>query len=228
MSSDISTVHCGLNSASPAYVHEHLLREHSNKLADLIDGAEQTGEDDVAITIGLVDSAMHKWCIWLYGQPLDKQGDDPSRAAVDLCRIHQFSMDMGDHGCANACVDALREMLTRDHATLDDDLGTLLDFLGQEQQAVRMLVDMLVYGPCARSGKTQEWMTKTKVEERWVHFFYQLGMTFATRFADEALGNDDPRPNIMGTHAYHIGDTASGACCGLAADTVGDVSSPTI
>jgi hypothetical protein len=227
LSPPIITVRCGFNSASPAYVHDHLLRERSREVADLIDDARQAGEHDVAIMISLLDSATHRWCVWLYGQPLHKQGDDPDQAVVDICGIHEFSMRGKDRECANACVDALRSILFQDYTKTTVDLGTLLHSLAGEQHAVQMLVDVLVYGPCARSGKTREWLAGTRAEEKWVHFFHQLNLTFAMRVADEAAGNEDLPPDIMRKHAYHIADGASGECCGVAADIVGDVSFPT-
>jgi hypothetical protein len=89
-----------------------------------------------------------------------------------------------------------------------------------------MLVDMLVYGPCARSGKTWEWLGGTRAEEKWVHFFHQLSQAFAKKAVDEASGKEDLHPNVMEPHAYHMKDNESGGCCGLAADVVGDVSTP--
>jgi len=227
LSSDIIAVR-GLDGAFPARVHEHLLRERSRKLIGLIEDAKQAGERDAAITIGLVHTAMHRWCVWLYGQPLYKESDDPERAVVDICGIHQFSLGEGDIRCANACVDALREIFLREHDKLQVELDTLLDFLAGETHAVHMLVDVLVYGPYARSGKTWEWLDGARVEEKWVDFFYQLSLAFAKRAAEEAVGKEDGHLDVVLQHAYHIKDKESGACCGLAAEVVGDVSNPAI
>jgi hypothetical protein len=171
LSSDIIAVR-GLDGAFPARVHEHLLREHSRDVTNLIEDARQAGEKDVVVTIGLVHTAMHRWCVWLYGQPIHKQSDDPKCAVIDLCGIHQFSMKGGDIECANACVDALREILYREHDKLQVELDTLLNFLVGETHTAHMLIDMLVYGPYARSGKTWEWLGETRAEEKWVDFFY--------------------------------------------------------
>jgi hypothetical protein len=167
---------------------------------------------------------MHRWCIWLYGQPLRNKSDDPDRAVVDICEIFQFSMSGGDRQCANACIDALRGIIHEQHDKLNVDLGTLLHFLAEEPHAVQMLVDMLVYGPCARSGKTFEWLRGTRAEQKWVHFFHQLGQTFAEMVAVKAADKENDHPDIMSQHAYHIVDRESGSCCESAADVVGDVS----
>lgn len=231
LSSEIIAVR-GDDGAFPALVHEHLLRERSHGLATLIEDARQAGENRLVITIGLVSTAMHRWCVWLYGQPLRKQSDDndPDRAVVDLCEIFKFSMSAGDRNCANACIDAIRDIIAHDHNKLSVDLGTFLHFLTAEPKAVQMLVDVLMYGPCARSGKTWEWLGGTRAEEKWVHFFHKLGQTFAKRVADEVAGKEDAHlhPDSMAQHAYHITDKQSGTCCGLAADVVGDVSTSDI
>lgn len=167
---------------------------------------------------------MHRWCTWLYGQPLHQQGEDPTRAVVDICEIHEFSVRGGDHKCANVCIDIVREIIARDHDKLRVDLGTFLHYLAAEPKAVQMLIEMLVYGPCARSGKTWEWLGGTRVEEKWVHFFHQLSLAFAKKAADEADDKEDLCPDVMAQHAYHIADKESGKCCEFAADVVGDVS----
>jgi len=134
----------------------------------------------------------------------------------------------GDRNCANACIDAIRDIIARDHDKLSVDLGTFLHFLAAEPKAVQMLVDVLVYGQCARSGKTWEWLGGTRAEEKWVHFFHKLGQTFAKRIADEAAGQEDAHPNFTAQHAYHIADKEGGTCCESAADIVGDVSTSSI
>ena len=223
LSSDIIAVR-GLDGAFPAHVHEHLLRERSHGLVTLIEDAQQADEYPAVITVGLVTSAMHRWCIWLYGQPLRKESDDPDRAVVDICEIFQFSMSGGDRKCANACIDALHGIIHEQHDKLQVDLGTFLHFLAEEPRAVQMLVDMLVYGRCARSGKTFEWLCGTRAEQKWVHFFHLLGQTFAEMVAGEAAGKENDHPDIMSQHAYHIVDKESGICCESAAEVVGDVS----
>lgn len=229
LSSEILAVR-GHDGAFPALVHEHLLRERSHGLATLIEDAKQAGDNRAVITVGLVSTAMHRWCVWLYGQPLRKQSDDndPDRAVVDICEIFQFSMSEGDRNCANACIDAIRDIIAHDHDKLSVDLGTFLHFLAAEPKAVQMLVDVLVYGSCARSGKTWEWLGGTRAEEKWVHFFHKLGQTFAKRIADEAAGQEDAHPNFTAQHAYHIADKEGGTCCESAADVVGDVSTSSI
>jgi hypothetical protein len=218
----------GYDSASPAHVHEHLLRDGSKHLSVLINDAKQAGDNDVTIAISLRDSAMHRWCTWLYGQPLHKQGEDPTRTVVDICEIYQFSVHGGNDKCANFCIDIIREIIACDYEKLTVDLGTFLHFLAEEPQATQMLVDMLVYGPCARSGKPWEWLGGTRAEQKWVHFFHQLSQAFAKKAVDEASGKEDLHPNVMAPHAYHIKDKENGSCCGFAADVVGDVSTHAI
>ena len=65
-------------------------------------------------------------------------------------------MSGGDRTCTNACIDAIRDIIAHYHDKLSVDLGTFLHFLAAEPKAVQMLVDVLVYGPCARSGRTRE------------------------------------------------------------------------
>jgi hypothetical protein len=102
----------------------------------------------------------------------------------------------------------------------------LLNFLAEETHAAHMLIDMLVYGPYARSGKTWEWLGGTTAEEKWVDFFYQLSLAFAKRAADEAANKEDAQPEVMSQHLYYIKDKESGSCCGLTSDVVRDVSTP--
>lgn len=212
----------GLDSASPANVHEHLLRARSKELSDSIDVAIEdvrksyAEREIVSITISLNDTAMRRWSVWLYGQPFHKGSENLDRVVVDICEIHQFSMRGGDHECANACIDTIREIIAHDYDKLTVDLGTFLHFLAAEPKAVQMLVDLLVYGPTARSGKTREWLYGTRAEEKWAHFFHQLSLTSAKRLADEAALH----PDIMAQHAYHIADKDTGTCCGAASGVI--------
>lgn len=223
LSSDIIAVR-GYDSVSPALVHEHLPRNGSKQFDVLIKDAKQAGDNEVTISTSLHDSTMHRWCTWLCGQPLHQHGEDSTRAVVYICEIHEFSVRGGDHKCANVCIDIVREIIARDHDKLRVDLGTFLHYLAAEPKAVQMLIEMLVHGPCARSGKTWKWLGGMRVEENWVHFFHQLSLAFAKKATDEADDKEDLHPDVMAQHAYHIADKESGKCCELAAEVVGDVS----
>jgi hypothetical protein len=173
-------------------------------LAGRIDEARKVDESNVVIQVNMLDSAKYRWCVWLYGQPLWKYGDDSNHAVLDIGGIYRFSVEEGDHGCANACLDAIREILVDQHHKIIIHLSTLLDFLVQTQEASQMLIDLLVYGPYATSGLTRDWLREMKVEPEFLSFFYRLSWAFATRVANEAAGDESKHPNIMELARYHI------------------------
>lgn len=89
-----------------------------------------------------------------------------------------------------------------------------------------MLIDMLVYGPCARSGKTREWLSECKVESRWVHFFHRLSLALATRLANQAAGEEAKYSDIVAQRTYHMAVKEDSDSSEIVEDVVGDVSIP--
>lgn len=204
LGSQIIVVRCSDKTAIPSHVHEHLLRQRSRDLADRIDNAREEDENDSSITISLLGSAKHRWCVWLYGQPLRKYGEEPDQALLDIAGIYEFPVEEESYECANACLDAIRELLVEEHGKTTIHLSTLLGFLDKRQEATQILIDMLVYGPFAASGKTREWLSETIVRQVWASFFHRLSLAFATKVENEAAGKENKRPDFMAPDAYHI------------------------
>lgn len=152
----------------------------------------------------MTGSALHRWCVWLYGQALRKHNEDPTHALADVGEIFDFSCSEEDYECANACLDAIRELLVEEHDKVTINLDAFVKFFDGRGDASQMFIDILVYSPCASSGKTREWLSKVNATECWASFFCPLSLAFATRVANEAAGKENQHPDIMARDAYHL------------------------
>jgi hypothetical protein len=150
--------------ARARFVHEHLVRERSETLTEKVDCARSVpeGEGDVIVGLEAQDSVIINWVAWLYGQPLfrecegDPYSDEDLKTVVALCT---FAIQYHDYECANACLDAIRELLFEEYEGLESPLSKLAPvFKSGCENAIDMVVETLVYGPCADSGQLAEWL----------------------------------------------------------------------
>jgi hypothetical protein len=98
--------------------------------------------------VGYTDSLFPRPC-----EGVDCDDED----LESIASLYTFVVRCGDYGCANACLDAMRELLLEEHEDFDDPLSALLPVLKTCcDNASDMLADTLAYGPCADSGKLEK------------------------------------------------------------------------
>jgi hypothetical protein len=170
LGSDIIFFHNDIHGVFQIHVHEHVVRQRSKVLVNLIDNARKTDERSVIIKVKLHESAINRWCVWLYGQALRKYGEDPNNALVEIGAVYRFSAEVEDFACANACQDAIRDILVDQYDKVTIGLRPLLEIGAEQNGYSEMLMNILVYGPYAMSGVTRDWlrMLIPKQEFLWV------------------------------------------------------------
>jgi hypothetical protein len=212
--SEIITVQHDFQGVFQIRVHEHLIHQRSKTLASLIDDARKLDESNIIIEVEMPEPAIRRWCVWLYGQALRKHREDPNNALLELGTIYRFSAKAGDHECANDCQDAIRDILFDQHKKVTIGLRPLLEeFPVNSGRYFDMLLDILVYGPYAKSGVTRDWLRMLSPKEEFLSVFIHLSVEFAAKAANEAAGDRSEYPDIMAPRKYHFvigdNDTAS-------------------
>lgn len=207
------------------FVHEHLVRERSDVLGQMIDNSDVRSEDGkIIIEISAYHSVVGHWVKWLYGQPMFthhfNSNDEVLQDFVDMyCLAHKHD----DFTCANVCLDAIRDLFFEEDTGLQepiDKLKPMLELDAGSDKALGMIVDVLVYGPCSGSGKTKEWL---KVLEDyyplrdWSLFWQRVGSAFAAKVAAQASEDLQSMPDFMAEHAYHLRAKGEKICCGRSA-----------
>jgi hypothetical protein len=114
VSSDFIEVH-STDGKDFFYVHEDLLRKQFGNYGLMIDEAfKTTGKG--SIQLKLSHGALEQWIKRLYGEPLEKNNE--SKYLKSLLELYEYSHNQFhtevDYGCANACLDGIREMLLFD------------------------------------------------------------------------------------------------------------------
>lgn len=161
----------------------------------------------VTVEVGL-DSyrALELWSRWLYGSPMWHQEDrtDVDEDLSSLASIYRLCAGSWWSACPdhdadgiNGSLDAIREIIATQHC----DLGQLFLLLSRqlestESMALKMSVDVLVYGDSAEQGYVMDW--PQDLEEKHPEFFGALGLKLARR----KMGKE--RPDLMAPCAYHI------------------------
>ena len=195
-------------------VHEHLVRARSRKLAETIDEKKKQakGNEEVTIQITASSQMVGCWLRWLYGQPMFTWDDGIHDEVLENhVEMYDLACEADDYGCMNACLDAIREFLCQPKPSrLENPIFALKSMLepkltldGDVDQTnnkpTDMIVDVLVYGPCADSGQTAEWLNFLKndmypiEEQAW--FYQKLCIVSAKKLAQ--------RPGIILLLAPH-------------------------
>ena len=208
------------------FVHEHLMRERSKMLEEMIDKQKGKGEEKVVITIHAESRYVSSWIDWLYGQPMfpkwECYHDDVLQSFVEMFHLaHQNE----DYHCANLCLDAIRNLFLENEGELDELLDKLKPLLGASKYdeydvVLDMVVHVVVYRPDADPEQTLRWLTGLAEHcrlEKWTNkLWQQLALAFATKAAAQALGDPETIciPDFPAEHAYHLRKPAETLCCG--------------
>ena len=205
------------------FVHEHLVRERSSMLEEMIDEQKKKGEERVVITIHAESVYVSSWIDCLYGQPMfshcERDGDDVLERFI---KMFGLARQNGDYHCANLCLDAIRNLFLEDEGDLDeslDKLKPLLDALDYHEygKVLDMIIHMVVYRPAA--DPKQRKVLLMDIAEHYrrdkpANLWQQLGLAFATKEAAKALACPKNIPDFTAEHAYHLRKPAETLCCG--------------
>ena len=208
------------------FVHEHLVRERSSMLEEMIDEQKKKGEERVVITIHAESVYVSSWIDCLYGQPMfshcERDGDDVLERFI---KMFGLARQNGDYHCANLCLDAIRNLFLENEGELDELLDKLKPLLGASKYdeydvVLDMVVHVVVYRPDADPEQTLRWLTGLAEHcrlEKWTNkLWQQLALAFATKAAAQALGDPETIciPDFPAEHAYHLRKPAETLCCG--------------
>lgn len=172
------------------------------------------------------DRMVASWLGWLYGQPMFAWIEDITDEVLEnYVEMYELALEEQDYGCLNACLDTIREYLCQPNefenpiAVLKPVLKSGFDELGHldNEKPSNMIVDVLVYGPCADSGRTAEWLKELEWHYKfslgaWAWFYQKTGNLSATKLA-QASEVPDNIPDYMSEHAYHFCEEGK-LCCG--------------
>ena len=215
-------------------VHEHLVRARSRKLAETIDEKKKQakGNEEVTIQINASSQMVGCWLRWLYGQPMFTWDDGIHDEVLENhVEMYDLACEADDYGCMNACLDAIREFLCQPKPSrLENPIFALKSMLepkltldGDVDQTnnkpTDMIVDVLVYGPCADSGQTAEWLNFLKndmypiEEQAW--FYQKLCIVSAKKLAQASRDHlvTGTTPDYMALHKYHFCEKGEKFCC---------------
>jgi hypothetical protein len=133
-----------------------------------------------------------------------------------------------DHKCANACLDAIRAMLTNGVEDWGADemlesgripsLSELAIRLGKHnEKGVQMLVDLLVHFDYWDPASVVDLVKDMESQPRVAPLFHKLTCAFAAK-SFNATQEDGPEhaistPDPMSPHAYHSYRASETACC---------------
>jgi len=218
------------NSGAGRFVHEHLVRDRSEALADQIEleKSEMRTQGTVTIHIRAGSLTVERWTNWLYGQPMVCTEDDPSDYAdevlIRVVEVYTLAHKYDDYGCANACSDAVREMLVEQRASLQDPITLLLPMFESDcYKTHKMLIHSLAYGPCVDSGELRGWLEYFDAARRnspdgWAAVYRELCEALAARCAAQTSQDLEDVPDFMEAHAYHLLKPGESLCCGRGMD----------
>lgn len=207
------------------FVHEHLVREHSSMLANVIDKQKKKGEEKFVIFIRAESTYVSYWIDWLYGQRIFPCWEDVIHDEVleDFVEMFRLAYSNEDWECINLCLDAIRDLFLEESADLGEPLDKLkplldvVDFCEDHETVLDMIAHVVVYGPGADSGQSKIWV-KTLADHYplndWAKLWQRFGVAFATKAAAQASEEVEDIPDFMAEHAYHLRKPREKLCCG--------------
>lgn len=168
----------------------------------IIDRARSNdAEGKVILDIKVDDGVMACWIDWVYGQPVTTS-EHGAGILIKIVNLYNLAHGFDDYECVNFCLDAIREFLSEQSECLKgtqwlQELHPVLETCCEE--ATRMLVDTLAYGPWAESGELEQWLDDVNGDcggsaEIWVRFFCRLCRAQAARLKAQISGKFEQLP----------------------------------
>jgi hypothetical protein len=131
----------------------------------------------------------------------------------------------------NACLDAIRKLLCQSVDLQNPFLvlaPLLEDDIGDQTHDVlsHMVVDVLLYRPCAKTGEAAQWLAQPgeHIVEGYSSFellgqFYQSMVSVSAARSMKESATPGDTLDCMDAHAYHLSAERGETCCGQKAPT---------
>ena len=206
------------------HVSEDMLRSRSKCLVSRIDRARNQGNEKIVIELSGSDQTVEKWTDWIVGEPMYGWADDELHDDVlfETVEVYVLARECKDYDCVNACLDTIRLLLCHSNDLYNpirvlEPVLKLVDDEGDKPS--EMIMDLLVYGPCAELGRTEKWIETLKQSSfdgkkrtRWRRFF-KMYRRMCKQKSEKASQDTGIVPDSMAPDAYHLSEPEDHANC---------------